>query len=349
MRYKNVNLEGLACHLPENVVTSGDLEQRLAPIYDRLKLPYGRLEMMSGIKERRFWDKGVFPSQVASKAGEKVIQASGIDRKEIGCLINASVCRDFLEPATASLVHNSLKLQPDTLVFDISNACLGVLNGMVHVANMIELGQIRAGLIVAGENGGPLVDTTINNLLGRPDLTRNDIKSSFASLTIGSAAVGVLLVHKDLSKSNHSLLGGFGRAATQFNDLCRGNDETGAGSETWSPLMNTDAETMMHEGCKLAGDTWDAAKKVLGWTSDDVSHVFCHQVGQMHRKLLYETLGLDPAKDFSTLEILGNSGAASLPSTLAFGVEKGCLKPGDKAALLGIGSGLNSLMLGVEW
>ena len=349
MHYKNVYIEGLACHLPENVVTSDDLEQRLAPIYDRLKLPYGRLEMMSGIKERRFWDKGVFPSQVASKAGEKAVQSSGIDRKEIGCLINASVCRDFLEPATASLVHHNLNLQPDTLTFDISNACLGVLNGMVHIANMIELGQIRAGLIVAGENGGPLVDTTIENLLSRSDLTRNDIKSSFASLTIASAAVGVLLVHKDLSKFNHRLLGGFGRAATQFNELCRGNDETGAGSESWSPLMNTDAETMMHEGCKLAGETWEVTKKVLGWNGDDIGRVFCHQVGQMHRKLLYETLGLDLTKDFSTLEFLGNTGSASLPSTLALGVEKGCLKSGDKAALLGIGSGLNSLMLGVEW
>lgn len=349
MRFEKVYLEGLACHLPENIVTSDDLEQRLAPVYDRLKLPFGRLELMSGIRERRFWDKGVFPSQVASRAGEKAIQNSGIDRREIGCLINASVCRDFLEPATASLVHHNLNLQPDTLVFDITNACLGVLNGMVHIANMIELGQIRAGLIVAGENGGPLVDTTIESLLARTDLTRNESKSSFASLTIASAAVGVLLVHKDLAKSSHRLVGGFGRAATQFNDLCRGNDDTGAGSESWSPLMNTDAETMMREGCKLAGETWSAAKNILGWNNDDVSRVFCHQVGQMHRKLLYETLGLDPGKDFSTLEFLGNTGAASLPSTLALGVEEGCLKPGDKAALLGIGSGLNSLMLGLEW
>ena len=349
MRFKNVYLESLACHLPDNVVTSTDLEERLAPIYDRLKLPYGRLEMMSGIKERRFWDKGVFPSQVASIAGEKAIQHSRIDRMEIGCLINASVCRDFLEPATASLVHHNLNLQSNALVFDISNACLEVLNGMVHIANMIELGQIHAGLIVAGENGGPLVDATIESLLSRSNLTRNEIKKSFASLTIGSAAVGVLLVHKDISKFNHRLLGGSSRAATQFNDLCQGNDESGLEHSGWSPLMNTDAETMMHEGCKLAGQTWDATKKKFGWTNNDVSRTFCHQVGQMHRNLLYKTLELDSEKDFSSLEFLGNTGAASLPSTLALGVEKKILKQGDKVALLGIGSGLNCLMLGVEW
>jgi len=349
VRFKNVYIEGLAYHLPKNIVSSEDLEKRLAPVYDRLKLPFGRLEMMTGIKERRFWDKGVSPSQVASKAGELAVLNSGIDRVEIGCLINASVCRDFLEPATASLVHHNLGLHPSTLVFDISNACLGVLNGMVHVANMIELGQIRAGLVVAGENGGPLVDATIESLLNKSDLTRNEIKSSFASLTIASAAVGVLLVHKDLSKHKHRLLGGYSQAASQFNKLCRGNDESKTGIINWSPLMKTDAETMMQEGCRLAGQTWACAKQILGWANDDVNRVFCHQVGHAHRKLLYETLSLGLEKDFSTLEYLGNTGAASLPSTLALGAEKGFLKSGDRIALLGIGSGLNCLMLGAEW
>ena len=349
MRFKNVYIEGLAYHLPKNIVSSEDLEKRLTPVYDRLKLPFGRLEMMTGIKERRFWDKDVSPSQVASKAGELAVLNSGIDRVEIGCLINASVCRDFLEPATASLVHHNLGLHTNTLVFDISNACLGVLNGMVHVANMIELGQIRAGLIVAGENGGPLVDATIESLLNKSELTRNEIKSSFASLTIASAAVGVLLVHKDLSKYKHRLLGGYSQAASQFNKLCRGNDESKTGITNWSPLMKTDAETMMQEGCRLAGQTWAFTKKILGWANDDVNRVFCHQVGHAHRKLLYETLSLELEKDFSTLEYLGNTGAASLPSTLALGAEKGFLKSGDRIALLGIGSGLNCLMLGAEW
>ena len=276
MRFSNVCLESLGYHLPENIVNSEDLEKRLSPLYERLKLPFGRLELMSGIRERRFWDKGVFPSQVSSIAGEKAIERSGMDRSRIGCLINASVCRDFIEPATASIVHNNLRLPDKSLVFDISNACLGVLNGMVYVANMIELGQIEAGLIVAGENGGPLVDNTIENLLSGKNFSRSDIKTSFASLTIASAAVAVLLTHKDISRSGHRLLGGVALARTRFNDLCRGNVDSGS-QDDWSPLMNTDAETLMKEGCQLAGETWDQAKSILQWQNDDVDRVFCHQ------------------------------------------------------------------------
>jgi 3-oxoacyl-[acyl-carrier-protein] synthase-3 len=343
MLFENVCIEGLAYHLPENRITSDELENRLAPLYDKLKLPLGRLELMSGIRERRFWDDDVFPSEVAAVAGKKAIDNSDIDVREIGCLISASVCRDFLEPSTASVVHNILGLREESFVFDVSNACLGVLNGMCIVANMIDQGQIKSGLIVSGENGGPLVNNTIKNLLSRSDITRNTIKSSFASLTIGSAAVAVLLTHKDFSQKKHRLLGGVSIAETKFNHLCRGNVDVAA------PLMETDSEKLMREGCRLAGRTWERAREVLRWKNDDVNRVFCHQVGKGHRKLMYENVGLDIEKDFSTLEFLGNTGSASLPVTLAMGVEKGMLKKGDKAALLGIGSGLNCLMMGVEW
>lgn len=348
MRFGTVYIEGLGYHLPDNIVTSVEIENRLAPLYDRLKLPQGRLELMSGIKERRFWEKGVFPSEVATIAGEKAIVRSGISKDQFGCLISASVCRDFLEPSTASVIHNNLKLPGESFVFDVSNACLGVLNGMMIIANMIEQNQILAGLVVAGENGGPLVNNTIETLLSRQDITRSNVKSSFASLTIGSSAVGVVLAHEKVAKKGHRLIGGVSLAETQFNHLCRGSDDSGAGTD-WSPLMETDSETLMQEGCRLAGKTWIRTREELGWSDEDVTRVFCHQVGKGHRKLMYENVGLDPQKDFSTLEFLGNTGSASLPTTLAMGIEKNMLKSGDKAALLGIGSGLNCMMMGVEW
>jgi 3-oxoacyl-[acyl-carrier-protein] synthase-3 len=64
---------------------------------------------------------------------------------------------------------------------------------------------------------------------------------------------------------------------------------------------------------------------------------------------MYVTLGLDLAKDFSTFETLGNMGSVSLPATLAIAAQEGRVKRGDQVSLLGIGSGLNSLMLALEW
>jgi 3-hydroxy-3-methylglutaryl CoA synthase len=73
------------------------------------------------------------------------------------------------------------------------------------------------------------------------------------------------------------------------------------------------------------------------------------QVGSAHRRALYSSLELDQTKDFSTLEFLGNTGSVALPITMAMGIEKAPPAKDEKIAILGIGSGLNCLMLGVQW
>src|SRR5688572_32022986 len=107
MLFRDVVLAGLAHVLPDEVVSSTDLENRLLPLYSRLGLRVGRLELMTGIRERRFFAPGTRPSSIAAQAGEAALRASGIDRARVGLLVHASVCRDFLEPATASIVHRA--------------------------------------------------------------------------------------------------------------------------------------------------------------------------------------------------------------------------------------------------
>ena len=94
---------------------------------------------MSGIKERRLWDRGTLPSQAAIMAGKDTLQKADISPDKVDCLFFTSVSRDMMEPATASFVHHGLNLSKDCLIFDISNACLGFLDGMMMLANMIEL------------------------------------------------------------------------------------------------------------------------------------------------------------------------------------------------------------------
>jgi len=348
MKYSRVYLAAAECVLPDNVVTSAQIEQRLKPVYDRLGLPEGRLELMSGIKERRFWDAGMRPSAAAILAGKKAIAASGLPVEKLGALFHSSVCRDFLEPATANVVHHGLGLPSGAMIFDVSNACLGALNAMVILANMIELGQVEAGIIVAGEMGETLVNGTIEALLADKSITRKSIKSAFASLTIGSGAAAVVLANERLAPQGHRLLGGVARCDTSEVDLCKSDVDQGFSSGS-TPLMNTDSERLLLAGCKLAGETWADFMKEMGWTPDSVQKAATHQVGRAHKKLLYETVKMDEAKDFPTLEFMGNVGSVSLPASLAIGAQRGHFIQGDNVALMGIGSGLNCMMLGLRW
>lgn len=344
MRFRHACIESLAAVLPDEVWTSARIEERLQPLYERLKLPAGRLELMTGIRERRMWPAGTKPSDASAKAGKAVLKRSALKAEQVETFIHCAVSRDMLEPATASFAHHKIGLGPNCQVFDLSNACLGFLNGLVTLGAMIDAGQIRCGMVVAGENGRPLVEQTVQHLLTAP-LSRNDIKPFFANLTIGSGAVAAIVCHEDLLPvgPKHRLLAGAYLAATQHSELCQG-DTAGEGLS-----MQTDSEQLLIAGVEVAQDTWKLFEQETGWTRATPQRIICHQVGSTHRRKLYETIGLDLAKDFSTFETLGNTGSAALPTALALAVEGGAMKSGDKAALLGIGSGINSLMLAVDW
>lgn len=343
MKFENVAIETLDYALPDEVWTSADIETKLGPMYARLGLPEGRLELMTGIRERRFWPKGTRPSEASAKAGEAVLAKTSFDRSEIDLLIHSAVCRDRLEPATAAYVHGLLNLTGKTQIFDLSNACLGFLNAMVVAGSMIESGQVERVLIVSGEDGRPLLENTVQQLLD-PDLTRKTIKPFFANLTIGSGAVAALLCHKDLVNQACPLMTAAAVATdSSANRLCQG-DSAGDVLE-----MLTDSEELLVAGIQVATQAWKRFAGITGWTADTPDCIVTHQVGRAHSRELFKALSLDLGKDYTTFETLGNVGSVSCPITLARAIEAGKFAIGDRAALLGIGSGLSSLMMALEW
>ena len=346
MRYHNVSIASFGYELPPNVVTSDDIEERLAPLYETLHFKRGQLEALTGIRERRFWDPGFIVSQGAIIAGQKALDACGLLPGAIQMLIYGGVCRDNLEPATACAVSNGLGLGPDTLVYDVSNACLGIMNGMVQVANAIELGHIEAGMVVSCESARQIVDITIDRLL--ESMNMDIFKQTVATLTGGSGAVAVILTRSDEHKPGPKLLGGVCRSALEHHALCTWGPDTGIPSSGLQ-IMNTDSVGVLQNGVTLGIETFEAFKRELDFRDDQLDRIICHQVGAAHQDTLLRSIGIPKEKDFTTFQYLGNIGTVSLPITAAMAAERSVLEPGNLVGLLGIGSGLNCLMLGVRW
>jgi len=287
---------------------------------------------------------------------------------------------------------------------DVSNACLGVLNGIVSVANQIELGQAKAGLVVSCESAREINDATIDRLnetggqLSRPDAEAL-YRECLATLTGGSGAVAVLVTSDELSTGHRRrLIGGSSMSAPEHNGLCswglQSAQETalakffmsrlptavgtvlgqkaagvlqwgidlsltqlGHGARTMDdglrhlklPFMSTHAGDVLKHGVDLAVRTWRTFLDKVGCASNQIDKVICHQVGSANREAVLRTLGIAPDRDYNTYEFLGNIGTVSLPLTAAVAEEREFLKQGDRVGFLGIGSGLNCMMLGVEW
>jgi 3-oxoacyl-[acyl-carrier-protein] synthase III len=350
MKYSKVYIDAIGYEIAPVVVSSLELERRLEALYSALHLGEGQLEALTGIHERRWWEEGYRISDGATAAARRALEASSVEAAELEVLIYGGVCREYFEPATACRVASLIGVSPEAAVYDVSNACLGVLNGLVDIANRIEVGQIRAGMVVACETAREINEIVIAQLLA--DKTMDFFKLSLATLTGGSGAVALVLSDGSFSQTKgHKLLGGVTRNASAFHGLCRwGIEETGpAGGYQFQQFTSTDASAVLTHGIELGVQTWRAFLAKLGWTAPQVDKVICHQVGSAHRDTILKALEIPDSKDFATYPFLGNTGTVALPITAALADGREFLERGDRVGFLGIGSGLNCLMLGLEW
>jgi len=290
-------------------------------------------------------------SKNAAAAATKALAKADVPVSAVEAVVYAGVCRESFEPATACAVAAELGVEGAAAIFDLSNACLGILNGIHEIANRIELGQIRAGIVVSAETAREIVEVTIERMLSEG--TMASFTEGLATLTGGSGAVAVLLTDGSFGNEQaHKVLGGAQRAAPEHHKLCRwglADAPTLHRTESLPQSMYTDAAAVLKHGVVLGIETWNDFLRQLDWKTDDVDRVICHQVGAPHRDAILESIEIAPEKDFSTFPYLGNIGTVSLPITAALAEERHAVGPGDRVAFLGIGSGLNCIMLGVEW
>jgi 3-oxoacyl-[acyl-carrier-protein] synthase-3 len=349
MTYEHIHLEALAYELAPVVITSTELEARIAPVYGTLRIAPGQLEALTGITERRWWNEGFALSEGAIAAGRKALAKAGVQASDVEALVYTGVCRENFEPATACAVAAGLGVTGAAYVYDLSNACLGVLNGIIDIANRIELGQIRIGMVVSCESAREINEIMIRKMLASP--TMANFTQSLATLTGGSGAVAVVLTHASFSKERRRrLVGAATQAAPEHHRLCRwGIAPDPATPNSISQFMTTDSVAVLKHGVELGRRTWKAFLTMMECGAERIDKVICHQVGHGHRANILKELAIAPEKDFSTFSYLGNIGTVSLPLTAALAEQRQFLKAGDRTAFLGIGSGLNCMMLGWEW
>jgi 3-oxoacyl-[acyl-carrier-protein] synthase-3 len=271
-------------------------------------------------------------------AGAKAIEAAGIDRSKLGILINTSVCRDYLEPSTACIAHAELGLHETCMNFDLGNACLGFVNGMDMVGNMIDRGQVDYAILVNGETSRQITEATIERMLD-PEIDEASFREQFASLTLGSGAAAMVLGRSDLEPDGHTFTGSVNLAATQHCRLCAGNIDH----------MVTKTRELLLAGMDLAVRTWARAAEALGWTVDTIDHFVVHQVSKVHTEQFAGILGIDLKKVFRLYPEFGNVGPAGVPIALSKLQESGRLERGQRIAILGIGSGINCTMAELLW
>jgi len=350
VKYSKVYIESFGYELAPNIVTTKEIEDKLEPFYKATGFVKDQLEALTGIKERRYWDIDHTLAEHAAVAGEQALEEAGISSKEIGALIFCGVGQDGFEPATSCHVADILNLEEDATVYDVKSACLGMVTGIISVANEIELGHIKAGLVVSCETSRQIIESTVDEI--NENKSVEFFKETIATMTGGSGAAAVLLTDGTLGNPDnqrHALMGGIIKNAIEHSNLCYWKFEQKGMPTNSKVIMRTKAQDILENGLVLAKKTFKQFRQEFNLSPEKPDKFIGHQVGALHHQKFYETLNVDIKKDFATFPFLGNIGSVSLPITAAIADERGFLQPDDFVAFIGIGSGLNCYILGVQW
>ncbi|MDR1296285.1 MAG: 3-oxoacyl-ACP synthase III [Deltaproteobacteria bacterium] len=309
------------------------IEEVLAPVSERLRIPPSALSQMTGINRRQMYPYEWAPSRAAVRAAERLFH-KGFSPGLVDCLYSTSVGRDFLEPSTASVVQAALGLSGEVKSLDLGSACLGFIDGLELAGLRIEAGLSDYCLVVAGENNRILLENTLTTLF-EPGITVKQFFDNFASLTLGSGGAAMVVGPAANHPAAPRLAGCVSLTDPGSNHLCRG-DFSG---------MVTDSAGLLEGGVALAAKTFERGASEFGWTPDLFDLVVCHQVSETNTRRFAQATGLSDGRIFKTYPDYGNIGPVAVPFTFDLAWEKGLVTSGRTVGLMGIGSGLCCSMM----
>jgi acyl-CoA:acyl-CoA alkyltransferase len=330
VKYQNLCLTTVAAVDGPELMSSRAIEEALSSRTVELGLQEGFIEFLSGIKERRVWPRATAPWDVAAQAGQHAIAKAGLVAADIDLLINASVCQEVLEPSASTRVHHALGLGSHCMHFDVRNACLGFLNAIDVAARFIATGGVRHALIVVGENSRGIIEDTIARLQ-TDTATQADLRSQFATLTLGSAGAAAIVSAADLGGPRMAAItkSHFITDSTH-HALCVGN----------SSEMRSESRKLMEAALALAKVGFAEVEQGFGWRAEDLHRIFVHQTSYVHLLHFAQLLNVDMDRFFKVYEHHGNIGPACIPLSLVRFFEQEAVPSGSTLALMGVGSGL---------
>jgi 3-oxoacyl-[acyl-carrier-protein] synthase III len=306
--------------VPTRRVLNAEIEAQLA-------LADGWIERRTGIRERRYAADGEALSDLAVAAGEMAINRCGFAASRIGLLILATSTPDHLLPPTAPLVAHRLGLT-NAGAIDVAGACGGFLYALTF-ADSFARAQNLPVLVIAA------------NILSR----RTNPNDRSSVVLFGDAAGAALVAPSE--RPSRGIIGVHLIADGAGYDLIK--IEAGGSRMPFDPSLAKDLTKMkIADGRAVFSKATDmmasASLKALsaaGLSVADIDYWVPHQANGRMIAATRTKLGIDPAKTLTSVELYGNSSAATIPLTLSLAANAGtAFRPGDTLLMSAAGAGL---------
>lgn len=335
----NAAVIGVGHSVPERRVSSGEVEELITKRSDGFVMPQGMIELISGVKERRYADEGIASSDLAAAAGRAALSDAGADPMSVDLLIFASASHDVSEPATAAIVQDKIGCRRATFV-DVKNACNSFLNGLDFAASVIATGRARRVLVTSGEVLSPTINWSVKDL--------NDLQRKFAAFTLGDAGGAFLLEASD-DEARGLLPGTFVSDGKHWRLSTVMYGGTLMGADNSRCYFECDSTELQNLALKFLPELLMELPGRFGWTAADLAYVIPHQVSRGVVAGLCAALDYPEDRCLVILDRFGNTAAASIPLAVSLAVEQNRIGRSDKLLFVCGAAGFTAGVLPVIW
>lgn len=319
---------GLGHYAPERRVMNAEIETRLG-------LASGWIEQRTGIRERRWADAGEALTDIAGKASAMALDQGGLARSSVALTILATSTPDHLLPPSAPLLAHRLGLDRSGAI-DMAGACAGFIYALTMADAFVKT-HAAPVLVVAA------------NILSR----RINFEDRGSAILFSDAAGAVLLGPTGrpdagiLGVSLASQGGGYDLIKIPAGGSRRPFSRDVSVDETL--MVIADGRAVFSEAVGMMARTAREALSGSGLAPGDIDRWVPHQANSRIMEATRRQLGLPPERLASTVELYGNSSAATIPFTWSSEPATRELRPGQRLLITAAGAGLTggSLVWGV--
>ena len=307
---------GCGHYLPDRVVTNDELAARLDTSDEWI-------QTRTGIRQRFVAAEGQLTSDLATRAADAALSASGLKASDLDALIVATATPDQTFPSTATRVQHALGMSGG-FAFDIQAVCAGFVYALGNANALIKSGMADRVMIVGAE--------TFSRIL--------DWQDRSTCVLFGDGAGAVILERNEGTgaPSDRGLLGTCLHSDGAHNRILF---VSGGPSDTQDAgyLKMEGKEVFRHAVQKLAAVA-DEVMEQAGVQSDQIDWVVPHQANIRIIESTAKKAGVPMEKVIVAVAEHGNTSAASIPLALSAGVSDGRIRPGHLLLMEAIGGGL---------
>ena len=316
---------GLGSYLPKRIVSNADLEKSLDTTDEWIV-------QRTGIRQRHVAAEDEPTSRLGFLAAKAALADARLDAGDIDLVIVATSTPDYTFPAVATQIQAELGMTVGA-AFDLQAVCSGFVFALATADKFLTSGTHRRALVVGAE--------TFSRLLDWSDRT--------TCVLFGDGAAALILEaqHGQGTTSDRGVLTSHLRSDGRYRDKLY--VDGGPSTTRTTGHLRMAGREVFRFAVSMVTDVVTAAFEATGTSAAELDWFVPHQANRRIIDSSAEKLGITPSKVVVTVDLHGNTSAASIPLALAVARDDGRIKAGDLVMIEALGGGFTWASALIRW